>query len=166
MWSSEHAQFSVLFFLKFRSFQLFSFHFAGLHFFFCTGDGVFDFYFGLLFCLLVLLLAIDIYCDLCFQKKIHFVNFGNFLFFKVWGSSIFFLSFGGLFTSKETGYMPFLMWILKVFYFRILKFRNLQFSSCHFKGFTCEEIMLGVLFLNLGGFKFVLMEFKDLQLCS
>jgi hypothetical protein len=34
----------------------------------------------------------------------------------------------------------------EVFCFSILKIWNLQFSSCHFGGFTCGEIMLGVLF--------------------
>jgi hypothetical protein len=34
------------------------------------------------------------------------------------------------------GVFKFFMWILKVFYFCILKLWNLQFSSCHFGGFT------------------------------
>jgi hypothetical protein len=38
------------------------------------------------------------------------------------------------FTSDEMGYVPFFMWTLKTFCFRILKLWNLQFSSCHFEG--------------------------------
>jgi hypothetical protein len=32
------------------------------------------------------------------------------------------------------GYVPFFMWTLKVFCFRILKLWSLQFSSCYFGG--------------------------------
>jgi hypothetical protein len=56
-------------------------------------------------------------------------------------------------------------------HFHILEFRNLQFSSCHFGGFTWGEIMLGVFFkiwgfLNLFRcnskiFNFVLKNFRD-----
>jgi hypothetical protein len=47
---------------------------------------------------------------------------------------------------RKHGMCLFFMWILKIFCFCILKIWNLQFSSCHFGGFTWGKIMLGVLF--------------------
>jgi hypothetical protein len=48
--------------------------------------------------------AIGFYCDICFQKIIHFVNFEGFKKKeKVWGFSIFFLSFCGSSFSSFDG---------------------------------------------------------------
>jgi len=79
----------------------------GLHFFFLRRDGVFEFHFGLLFCLPCDCSNHQFLLWSLFQKKtIHFVNFGGFFVF--------------------------------------LKFKGLQFSSCHFGGpyflsFLCER---------------------------
>jgi hypothetical protein len=43
-----------------------------------------------------------------------------------WGSSNFLCEF---FTSEKMGYVPFFMWILKLFCFHILKFWNLLFIT-------------------------------------
>ncbi len=80
------------FFKKFRSFQLFSFQFGGLSFFFQGGNGVFEFHFSLLFCFpcdgFGPLVFIVIFF---FKKTIHFVNFGGFfVFFKFEGLQFFF----------------------------------------------------------------------------
>jgi len=64
-----------------------------------------------------------------------------------WNLKVFkfsFFSFAGfqLFVCEEVsqvgggeGYLPFLLWTLKVSYYGILKFWNFQFSSYHFVGF-------------------------------
>jgi hypothetical protein len=128
----------------------------------------------------------------CFVWSFTRGEIGYFIFFwKIWRSFVLvFWSFEVLnflvilgvfkflcedFTSRKIGYVPFLMWILKVFCFCILKFRNLQFSSCHFEGFTCVEIMLGYYFKiwrfsnlfwwSLGTFNFVLRNFKGFPKC-
>jgi hypothetical protein len=74
-----------------------------------------------------------------------------------WGFSNFLCE---VFTSKEIGYVPFFMWILKPFVFIFLKFQNLVILEVSHGGNNVWGIVL-----KFGVFKFVLMEFKDLQLC-
>ncbi len=73
----------------------------------------------------------------------------RFFVFIFWNSRIFnfllvilgvFNFFVWSFTRGEMGYFLFFLWTLKVFCFDILKFQNLQFSSCHFGvfNFLCE----------------------------
>ncbi len=84
--------------------------------------------------------TIGFYCDLCFKNNNYFMNFeGFFCFVKIWGSSIFFLSFwrssisfsffcvkGGLFRTCE-----FLVFFVLLFW----SFEVFNFFSCHFVGF-------------------------------
>jgi hypothetical protein len=68
------------------------------------------------------------------------------------------------FTTGKRGYLPFILWTLKAFCFAILKIWNLQFFFLSFWKFHMGKTLLGVSFLNLRVFNFVLMEFKDLWL--
>jgi len=78
-------------------------------------------------------------------------------FLSFWGSSNFLCE---VFTSKETEYVPFFMRILKPFVFIFLKFQNLVILEVSHGGNN-----VGGIILKFRVFKFVLMEFKDLQLC-
>ncbi len=79
------------------------------------------------------------------------MNFKGLLFwyFEVLESSIFCVKFH----KQENEVCVFFLVNFEGFCFGILKFQSLQFASCHFGGLTWGEIMLGVLFLDLGVFK-------------
>jgi len=116
---------------------------------------------------LVILGVFNFFCVKFIRGELwYYFSFGNFkgllfwyieilkssIFFSFWESS---KNLCEIFTSEETWYVPFFMWILKVFYFRILKIWNLQFSSCHFGGFTWGKIMLGVYIFLIWGFSYL-----------
>ncbi len=125
-------------------------------------EGSLNFILAFSFVFLVMVLAMGFYCDLCFQKNNSFCElWGIFWFYKVWGSSIFFLSFWGSSFSffYVKGGAAFLLWILSIFCFIILNFRSLQFflSFCGFRKKNCVKFHKG----GEGVICFLLVNFKS-----